>query len=39
MRRAPLKSLAVAGIAIRAELTAAGIVVEIAKDGVRWKRK
>jgi cysteinyl-tRNA synthetase len=25
--------------AIRAELTAAGIVVEITKDGVRWKRK
>jgi cysteinyl-tRNA synthetase len=25
--------------AIRAELTAAGIVVEISKDGVRWRRK
>jgi cysteinyl-tRNA synthetase len=25
--------------AIRAELTAAGIVVEITKDGVRWRRK
>ena len=25
--------------AIRAELTAAGIAVEITKDGVRWKRK
>ncbi len=25
--------------AIRAELTVAGIVVEITKDGVRWKRK
>jgi cysteinyl-tRNA synthetase len=25
--------------AIRNELTAAGIVVEITKDGVRWKRK
>jgi hypothetical protein len=39
MHRAPLKSLVVAGMAIRAELTAAGIAVEIAKDGVRWKRK
>jgi cysteinyl-tRNA synthetase len=25
--------------AIRAELTAAGILVEIAKDGIRWRRK
>jgi cysteinyl-tRNA synthetase len=25
--------------AIRAELTTAGILVEITKDGVRWRRK
>ena len=25
--------------AIRAELTAAGIIVENTKDGVRWRRK
>ena len=25
--------------AIRAELNAAGIIVEITKDGVRWRRK
>ena len=25
--------------AIRAELTSAGILVEITKDGVRWRRK
>jgi cysteinyl-tRNA synthetase len=25
--------------AIRAELTSAGLLVEITKDGVRWRRK
>jgi cysteinyl-tRNA synthetase len=25
--------------AIRAQLAAAGIIVEITKDGIRWKRK
>jgi cysteinyl-tRNA synthetase len=25
--------------AIRAKLVAAGIIVEITKDGIRWKRK
>jgi cysteinyl-tRNA synthetase len=25
--------------ALRAELTTAGILVEIAKDGIRWRRK
>jgi len=24
---------------LRAELTAAGVIVEITKDGIRWRRK